>query len=426
MSVILKLTKKTMALFCTPPLNHDQDPTLEAKEGAPIEIDYEHPIEAGLDNPSQRPHLGATVRLPEVAREPSQRTRSDLKMMARQYGRLKEHYKTVSQERDGLKSRVQAMEDYISQHNGDLHRSQSTVNTLQDQFAATRAELIQARQDLQASRSFFSTEASNDGRTLVDMLSVLNQKIDDFAYVAGDLIPQQIGDACFTPPKTEQGLADMGPLGSLGLFATQTDLSIADVLQYGIQHIICKCLLDVVFMPFAPAIDRSLSGHLNELHTSLCLHYPQAHSARWRAMTYSHTRPKSIECSELARRWVEQILAFVNLCAPGHHPGNDALPLNLLEKAKEVFGAALALQDKARIAYLAYDYEVSAVEVGSRFKDQEMNYGGDDRKKDKGHGEVVAVLGLGLRARRSVCGDEQYVREEVIPVPVRVSVLTSP
>jgi hypothetical protein len=141
-------------------------------------------------------------------------------------------------------------------------------------------------------------------------------------------------------------------------------------------------------------------------------------------MTYSHIRPQSIECSKIARGWVERILAFVNLCAPGCHPAQGDLPSKALEKAKEVFSAALALQDKARIAYLAYNYEVFAVNLGSRFKEREMNYGGEDRKKQKSHGQVVAVLGLGLKAWRSVCGDEgQYVREEVIPV--RVSVLTA-
>jgi hypothetical protein len=105
-----------------------------------------------------------------------------------------------------------------------LHRSQSTANALQDQLAATRAELVQARQDLQASRSFVSTEASDDGKTLVDMLSVLNQKIDEFAYVVGDLVPPQMGEAYFTPPKTEKGLADMKSLETLGGFAIRNKL----------------------------------------------------------------------------------------------------------------------------------------------------------------------------------------------------------
>ena len=41
--------------------------------------------------------------------------------------------------------------------------------------------------------------------------------------------------------------------------------------------------------------------------------------------------------------------------------------LKALEKAEEMFCAALALQDKAKTAYLAYDYEVFAVDLGSRF-----------------------------------------------------------
>ena len=141
-------------------------------------------------------------------------------------------------------------------------------------------------------------------------------------------------------------------------------------------------------------------------------------------MTYSHIRPQSLELSEAARTWVEHTLALVNLCAPGCHPAKATLPKNALEKAMEMFRAALALQDKARIAYLAYNYEVFVVDVGIPFKEGEMNYGGDDRKKQKGHGEVMAILGLGLKAWRSVSADEgQYVREEVIPV--RVSVLTN-
>ena len=426
MAGLIKFVKHTT--FWTPTPEHDQGPKFEAKV-APIEVDPEDLSGAALDNPSPpsgHHHPKAKAGPLDVVHEPSQRAHSDLQKVLEKYGRLKGSHNAVSQERDGLQVRVQEMQDSINQCMGHLHRSQSTANALQDQLAATRGELIQARQDLQASRSFVSTEAPDGGKTLVDMTSILNQKIDDFAYVVGDLVPQQVGEARFTPPKTEKGLTDIGPLETLRLFAVQTDLSIADVLQYGIQHMTCKHLLDILFAQFAPAIDQSLNRHLNELHNSLCLHYPQAHSARWRAMTYSHTRPKSVECSTAARRWVEQVLALVNLCAPGYHPGNDALPMSLVEKAKEVFTAALALQDKARIDYLAYDYEVFAVDIGSRFKDREMNYGGDDRKKQKGDGEVVAVLGLGLRAWRSVCGDEQYVREEVIPVPVRVSVLTSP
>ena len=331
-----------------------------------------------------------------------------------------EDYKAVSKERDDLQVCVQTMESQYADH---LQCSKSTANVLQDQLAATRAELAQVRQDLQASRSFLSTEASDDGKTLADMLSVLNQKIDEFAYVVGDLVASQMGQARFTPPNTEKGLADMGLLETLCSFAIQTNLSLADVLQYGIQHATCMYLLDILFMPFAPGIDRSLGHYLSELYHSLSLHYPQAHGGRWRAMTYSHIRPQSLGVSGEARWWVERVLKFVNLCAPGCHPAKDALPTKALEKAEEMLNAALAVQDKARIAYLAYNYEVFDVDLGSRFNEREMDYGGDDRKKQN-HGEIVAVLGLGLKAWRSVYGDEgQYVKEQVIPV--RASVLTA-
>ena len=376
-----------------------------------------------IDNRFQTPappHPDATTGPQDIVCKPSQHAHVDLQT---KYGRLKERYKVVSHERDDLQVRVESMENTINQYSDDLHRSKSMANALRDQLAATRAELVQVRQDLQASRSFVSTEASDDGKTLSDMLSVLNQKIDEFAYVVGDLVPSQMGEARFTPPKTEKGLADMRSLETLGLFAIQTDLSLADVLQYGIQHATCKHLLEILFMQFAPGIDESLSHHLSELHCSLSLHYPQAHGGRWRAMSYNHIRPQGIEISAPAKWWVKRMLDLVNLCAPGCHPAKDTLPTNALEKAKEMFSAALALQDKAKTAYLAYDYEVFAVDLGSRFNEREMNYGGDDRKKGK-HGEVVAVLGLGLKAWRSVCEDEgKYMREQVIPV--RVSVLTA-
>ena len=315
------------------------------------------------------------------------------------------------------------MESIITQHADHFQRSKSTVNALQDQLAATRAELVQVRQDLQASRSFLSTEGSDDGKTLTDILSILNQKIDEFAFVVVDLVPSQMGQACFTPPTTDKGLADMGPLENLGVFAMQAKLSLVDVLENGIQHATCLYLLNRVFMPFAPKIDSSLSQHLIELHCALSLHHPQAHSGRWRSLTYRHIRPQSIEFSGEARWLVEYVLTFVNLCAPGCHPADDSLFTKALEKAEEMFSAALAVQDKARTAFLAHDYEVFAVDLGSQFIEREMRYGGADKKKQK-HGEVVAVLGLGLKAWRSVCADEgKYVRQQVFPVPV--SVLTA-
>src|SRR5258706_5412504 len=325
-----------------------------------------------IDNPSQapeQPHPEAKTGLQEILCKLLQRAHVDLQMMSEKYGRLKEQYKDVSQERDALQVRVQTMESTITQYSDRIHRSESTANTLRDQLASTRAELVQVRQDLQASRSFVSTEASDDGKTLADMVSLLNRKIDEFAYVVGDLVPSQMGEARFTPPNTEKGLADMGPLEILGIFATQTDLTLADVLQYGIQNETCKYLVHTLFIPFAPGIHRSLSHHLSELHYSLSLHYPQAYGGRWRAMTYSHIRPQNIELSGEAGWWVEHTLSLVNLCAPGCHPAKNTLPIKALEKAEEMFCDALALQDNAKTTYLAYDYEVFTVDLVIRFNE---------------------------------------------------------
>jgi len=403
MATLIRNVMSAVEHLLTP--DRDQGLQIEVNGVAPTEVD-----------PPEQHCLAATSRPSEAMCSHSQRAHSDHQEVSEKYARLKK-------ERNSLLCRVQELENTLTQRTDHLQSSRSTMNTLNDRLAATRAELVQARQDLQAARSFISTEASDDGKTLLDMLSLLNQKIDEFAYIVGDFVPSEMGEAHFMQPKTEKGVADMGPLETLGRFAIQTNLSIADVLQYGIQHMTCKHL-EVLLMQFAPGINQSLSRYLNELHHSLCLRYPQAYSARWRAMTYHQTRPTDIECSGVARWWVEHIMPFVNICAPGRPPVKDALYTKLLEKAKEMFCAALALQDKARIAYLTYTYEVFAVDAGSQFKDREMKYGGEGRKKQKGHGEVVAVLGLGLKAWRSVCGDEgQYVRDEVIPVPV--SVLTS-
>ena len=417
-SFMFSIIKFLMSLFTL------EDPETKKRGDLPTHVDPGGPFYEVICQSPEPPHLEPTTRPQEIVYSPSQHAHCDPQMMSEDYGRLMEHYKAVSQERDDLRNRARRMQDTIDQHVDHLRRSESTANTLQERFAATRAELLQVRQDLQASRSFVSTEDSDDGRTLVDMLSVLNQKIDEFAYVVGGLVPPEIGQAHFTPPKTEKGIADMGLLETLGAFAIRTDLSLADVLQYGIQHATCQHLLHELFLRFAPAMDRSLSDHLNELHRSLSLHYPQAYGGRWRAMTYSHIRSQSIEISEWARWWVGQTLAFVELCAPGCRPAEgtpEEGTLAALKKAEEIFRAALDLQDKAKTAYLAYNYEVFAVDPGRRFEEREMKYGGDDRKKQKGHGEVVAVLELGLKAWRSACGDEgQYM-----VIPAQVSVLTT-
>jgi len=391
-------------------LDRDQGPKTETERDA--QVDSERSSTDNRSQPPEPPHLEATTR-PRL-RKALHHARCDI---PEKYGRLKEHYTHVRKERDHLHDHIQTMQSTIDQHVDHIDRSKSIVDALQDQLAATQAELVQVRLELQASQSVVSTEASDDGETLVDMLSVLNQKIKEFAYIVRDLVPPKMGEARFAPPKTKKGLADMGSLEALGVFAIETKMSLATVLQHGIRHKTCERLLGVLFMFFAPAIDEPLSRHLSELHRSLSLHYPQAYGSRWRAMTYNHIRPQNIDPSGAARMWVEHTLAFVNLCAPDYHPAKGTLPKNALEKATEIFRAALALQDKAKTAYLAYNYEVFAIDLGTP-----LNYVRDDEKKQ--NVEVVAVLGLGLKAWRSVPADEeQYVMEEV--VPVRVSVLAN-
>ena len=387
------------------PIDSDQGPKTET------EMDSERSSTDNRSQPPEPPHLEATTR-PQL-RKASRHARCDL---PEKYGKLKEHYTTVLKERDHLHDHMRTMKSTIDQHVDHLDRSKSIVDALQDQLAATQAEQVQVRLELQASQRVNSTD-SDDGETLVDMLSVLNQKIKEFAYIVRDLVPPKMGEARFAPPKTEKGLADMGSLEALGVFAIETTMSLANVLQHGIRHKTCERLLGVLFMYFAPAIDDSLSRHLSELHRSLSLHCPQAYGSRWRAMTYNHIRPQNIDPSGAARMWVEHTLAFVNLCAPDYHPAEGTLPKNALEKATEVFRAALALQDKAKTAYLAYNYEVFAIDSGTP-----LNVVRDDGKKQ--NVEVVAILGLGLKAWRSVPADEeQYVMEEV--VTVRASVLAN-
>src|SRR5258706_2935921 len=245
--------KRVGSLFT---VNHDQGPKTETK--------------GVIDGPLQAPeppYPEATTEPQDIVCIPSQNAHIDLQMKSEKYsekyGRLKERYNVVSHERNDLQLCVQTMESTITQYSDRIHRSESTANTLRDQLASTRAELVQVRQDLQASRSFVSTEASDDGKTLADMLSLLNRKIDELAYAVRHLVPSQMGESRFTHPNTEEGLANVGSLEALGVFAIQTNLSLADVLQYGIQHATCKHLLDILFMQFAPEIDESLSRHLS-------------------------------------------------------------------------------------------------------------------------------------------------------------------
>ena len=97
------------------------------------------------------------------------------------------------------------------------------------------------------------------------------------------------------------------------------------------------------------------------------------------------------------------------------------VPPKLLNKAVGLFATAVRLQDEAKSSYLSYDYQAFLAEAGSSFDGHIMRFGGQAREARTRNGEVVLVLGLGLKASRSVLqSDGHYKREHVNVVPVPV------
>jgi hypothetical protein len=281
--------------------------------------------------------------------------------------------------------------------------------------ANLREELARSRQELQATRTFVSSEASDDGKALLDMMTDLNRQIDDFSFDIVDLVPHHFHDTTFG---SLSGHADASVPNNFFLQAVQASSTVAEVIQYLAQHETCDFLMGV-FEDFIPGLEEKYDDFLHKIYTSICSNNPQAHSARWRSMTYRNSRPQLEESSRPAVTLIEHMRERISIAIPDITLLTPVSP-KLLNKAAGLFATIVRFQDKAKSSYLSYDYQAFLVEPGSSFDGHTMHFGGQGRVGAR-NGEVVLTLGFGLKASRSLLqNDGHYEREEVNVVPVPV------
>ena len=137
-------------------------------------------------------------------------------------------------------------------------------------------------------------------------------------------------------------------------------------------------------------------------------------------MTYKDLRPELASLSIVAATLIEHMKEMIKIVMPNINLSTH-VPPKLLNKAVGLFATAVRFQDEAKTSYLSYDYQAFLVEPGSSFNGYIMRFGGQAREVKARNGEVVLVLGLGLKASRcSLQGDNRYETEEVNVVQVPV------
>lgn len=332
-----------------------------------------------------------------------------IKSLVEDNERLQLNVQEVSLELDTYKVASQQDHALIQSHKDSMDEWKLEATNL-------REELARTRQELQATRTFVSSEASDGGKALLDMMMDLNRQIDDFAFDIVDLIPQRFHDVTVEAPT---GQPDETFLNSFFLQATQASSCLAEVIQYLAQHETSQFLMDV-FERFIPGLEDIYDDFLLETYDSICSNHPQAHSARWRSMTYKDIRPELESLSIVAATLVEHMKQKIKIVMPNITLSTHSPP-KLLNKAVGLFATAIRFQDEAKSSYFSYDYQAFLVEPGSSFNGHIMRFGGQGREVGTRNGKVVLVLGLGLKASRCLLqGDGHYEREEVNVVPVPV------
>jgi hypothetical protein len=334
-----------------------------------------------------------------------------------QYTQVKDQHRETLLSLDRL--RTSLVDQRARAENAAWHYKEN-IDSLSHKITHLRDELARTRQELQESRSFVSTETSDDGKTLQDLAIDLNRQIDEFAFLVVDLIPQSLLEQPFQFSETQRTLAT--PLQIFLSHAAEASKCFAEVVQYVVQHETCNFIAYHLLDRFIPGIDDTESDILHRVYAKIYLKNTQAHSARWRSMAYTSGRPPSeeLDLSKFVHGLVRHILDILEALPAGGLSNDDGSRQKVFDKATQLAETALTLQDKVKSTYLSYDYKPFRTEPGCPFDGTIMRFGGDSRRSGVDPGNVMLVLGFGLQAEQSVAGEDGVIHRNVIVLPVSV------
>jgi hypothetical protein len=357
----------------------------------------------------------------EEAQQKLTKTEKKIDQIQLRYTQEKDQHKEIRLRLENLRTslldqlaRAESAARYWKQNAESLHHDNSYL----------RDELARTRQELQASRSFVSTETSDDGKTLQALAIDLNRQIDEFAFLVVNLIPQSLLDQPFQFSQAQRTLAM--PLQIFLSHAAEASKCFAEVVQYAVQHETCNFIAHYLLDLFIPGIDPTESHTLHEVYAKIYLKNTQAHSARWRSMAYTSSRPPSEELglSKFGHALAHHICDILEALSTEGLSNDDDSRQKVFDKGAQLAETAFTLQDKAKSTYLSYDYEPFLTEQGCPFDGSTMRFGGDSRQSEVDRDDVMLVLGFGLQACQSVAGEDGVIRRNVICV-LPVSVLTA-
>lgn len=322
------------------------------------------------------------------------------------------------QRRDDLYHQMKA---YINRLEERIQSQDQEISALNTALADAEHKLDLTRQDLNASRAFVSSEGTQDAQHLIKSLREINSGVDDFAF---RLMQEVLPDAAMSRQVTKAGLEGLGKqfhgasrISSFINVAYAKRVTVGDFVHPFICYALCQRLLDLVFQPFVPGLDRETSEIFQAIYQMVHQNEPQERSARWRAITYSHAyrrRNDKVFCEKAADDFLSQMAsAFTPLIEP-EAITFEQLKTELGDVVRGIFEDAVKLQDKARMGYMSFDYSPFMPPLDQPFHPMYMETAQDVRQGGKGKGSMAILsIGLGMQAWKSVVKEDKAMGKDV-------------
>jgi len=313
-----------------------------------------------------------------------------------------------------LKCRVAEADSHYQELTQANWQLQEDANRLNSEWNDNLQLLESQRQILNASRSFAAREGTLDAATLIQSFNDLNSSIGDFSFE----VLRGLNEEADTHPLVEEDykrllevLVDPN-LKSFIKRVERRELKASDVVDPIVTGIIVADLMSTIFDPFAPGLDKGRSDVLKRIYTKMQTSEPQERRARWRSISYTHAVP------DLDPRFLQQAASeSVAKVADVLSVLSGGTEIKLTEDydllARNIFEAAVKVQNRAKTEYVSFDYQVYAVPANAKYDKLHMDVS-QAGKKDPS--EVWITIGLGMKAERSIQGGGRLNLERSIPV----------